>query len=700
MERMKRKNKTRYARLTLSVIIVMTVLCTTGLAQVAEPHWPREIVVPQGKIVMYQPQLESFKANKLTARAAVSVTPKGQTEPIFGSVWIDARISTDRNARTVELLGVEIPEAKFPNADPDKVVKLTSILKEAIMKWDTTISLDRILTQLDLVVKEKTAAENLKSTPPKIIFVTYPAVLVTIDGEPQLQKIENSSLMRVVNTPFFIVFKPDKKAYYIKGGGNWFTAQNIMGPWRLEPHIPISVVIAAQEASHLSQEEAGSAQRDRIPQIIVAVKPTELIVLDGQPRYTPIFGTDLMYVTNTESDVFRHIGTQLNFVLLSGRWFASTKLSDGRWSHVSADKLPVDFTKIPIGSAKSHVLVNVAGTREAREAVLDTYIPQTATVKRSEAKVDVVYDGDPKFAKIEDTDMYYALNTPYSVIQYGNNYYCCHDGVWFVANSPLGPWAVCVAVPQVIYTMPPSSPVYPVKYVRVYSHTPEVVYVGYTPGYVGSYVYGGTVVYGTGYVYPGWYHVNYYPRPVTWGVAVRYNPYAGGWVVSASPAARLLRSAARYEFWDHRLDDRWGRRRGDVNINVNRNVYAGRGGVPGPGGARDPRGVADPRGVRDPRGIADPRGARDPRGPVTTQPVRSGDRRNNVYADRDGNVNRKTDKGWQQRDRSGWSESKRSTTQLDRQSSARQRGTDRTNHYNRSRSSGRSRSGGRRGGRR
>jgi uncharacterized membrane protein YgcG len=640
--------------------------------------------------MMYQPQLESFNANKLTARAAVSVTPKGQTEPIFGAVWLDARFSIDRNTRTVKLLDVDIPEAKFPNADPDKLINLTSILKQAIMKWDNTISLDRILTQLELVEREKAAAENLKSTPPKIIFVTYPAVLVPIDGKPQLQKMENSSLMRVVNTPFFIVFKPDKKMYYLKGGNDWFTAQEIMGPWRSEPAPPISVVIAAAEASQAGQQEAASVQRDRIPQIIVSIEPTELIVLNGLPRYSPIFATDLMYITNTQSDVFLYIGTQQYFILISGRWFSSDSLAQGKWSYVPGDKLPPDFARIPRGSEKKHVLASVSGTKEAKEAILNTYIPQTATVKRSEAKVVVVYDGDPTFVKIEDSDMYYAINTPYAVIRYGNNYYCCHDGVWFVASSYKGPWAICVAVPQAIYTIPPSCPIYHVKYVYVYSYTPDVVYVGYTPGYVGCYVYGGTVVYGTGYVYHGWYHTHYYPRPTTWSVAVRYNPNTGNWAIGVG-------HHGPYGSW------RVGYRDVDINrsINVNRNVYAGRTGVPGPGGrydprgARDPRGVADPRGARDPRGVADPRGARDPRGvadPRGARDPRSPARANNVYANRDGSVHRKTESGWQQRDRSGWSDNKRSSTQLDRQSSARQRGTDRTNYNNRSSSSGRSRS--------
>ncbi len=695
MEQMKRKIKTRCAKLVLSIIIAMMVLCTTSLAQVAEPHWPREIKAPEARIVMYQPQLESFKANKLTGRAVVSVTPKGQTEPVFGVVWLSARISTNRDNRTVKFLDIDIPEVKFPNADPSKVVKLTSILKQTIMAWDITISLDRILTQLDLVEKEKAVADDIKSTPPKIMVVKYPTVLITIDGEPQLQKIENSSLMRVVNTPFFIVLEPEKKTYYLKGGNRWFTASDIKGIWQTVVSPPSSVIEAAKKDS-MQTSQGSKKAGDRIPKIIVTTEPTELIVTEGEPKYSPIFGTDLLYITNTESDIFMEIGSQQHFVLLSGRWFMANSLEESKWTYVPSEKLPADFIKIPVGSAKDHVLANVAGTQKAKEAVLETHIPQTATVKRSEAKVIVVYDGDPKFAKIENTDMYYALNTSYSVIRYGNNYYCCHDGVWFVASSPKGPWVVCVEVPQVIYTMPPSSPVYHVKYVYVYSYTPEVVYVGYTPGYVGCYVYGGTVVYGTGYVYHGWYHRHYYPRPATWGFAVRYNPHTGNWgfrVGYRSGGSWFVGGARRRGWWGaggHR----------DIDIDINRNInidrsrnnlYNKRGDVArGPGAGRPGTGRpgTERPGAGRP-GTGKPGGGR----PVTTQ-----GRRNNAYADRNGNVHRQTDKGWQQRDRSGWSDSKGSKTQLDRQSSARQRGTDRTNHYNRSRSSGRSRSGGFRGG--
>ena len=55
--------------------------------------------------------------------------------------------------------------------------------------------------------------------------------------------------------------------------------------------------------------------------------------------------------------------------------------------------------------------MNVAGTPQAKEAVLENSIPQTATIDRKKATTKVEYAGEPKFEKIADTDLEYAVNT-------------------------------------------------------------------------------------------------------------------------------------------------------------------------------------------------------------------------------------------------------------------------------------------------
>jgi len=66
----------------------------------------------------------------------------------------------------------------------------------------------------------------------------------------------------------------------------------------------------------------------------------------------------------------------------------------------------------------------------------------------------------------------------------------------------------------------------------VYDSTDDTAYVGYTPGYTGSYVDNGTVVYGTGYDYPAYSTANAYippAAPATYGYAATYDPYASSW---------------------------------------------------------------------------------------------------------------------------------------------------------------------------
>ena len=83
-------------------------------------------------------------------------------------------------------------------------------------------------------------------------------------------------------------------------------------------------------------------------------------------------------------------------------------------------------------------------------------------------------------------------------VQITGCYYAVDNGVWFTSAKATGPWAVADSIPKdEIAKIPPSSPVYNTTYVNVYESTPEVVYTGYTPGYLWSYPYYGVPVYGT-----------------------------------------------------------------------------------------------------------------------------------------------------------------------------------------------------------
>jgi uncharacterized membrane protein YgcG len=245
----------------------------------------------------------------------------------------------------------------------------------------------------------------------------------------------------------------------------------------------------------------------------------------------------------------------------------------GPWTHVAGNQLPADFAKISPQDPKANVLVSVPGTPQAREAEIAATIPQTASVARAKATVAVVYDGTPKFVPITGTSLQYAVNTGTPVIEVdSNHYYAVANGVWFTASVPGGPWHVATEVPSAIYTIPPSSPIYYVTYVRVYSVTPEAVVVGYTPGYMGVVVNpDGTVVYGTGYVYPPYVGAYYYGYPATYG-------YGAGFAVGVTEgfafgfaAGAIWGAASPYwgPYW-------WGGGYGWNYVNVNQANFYGR----------------------------------------------------------------------------------------------------------------------------
>jgi hypothetical protein len=112
------------------VAVILSVVLTPILgAQATQPDWPRAMEVPEGKIVIYQPQPESFEGNKLAARFAISVTPSGSVEPVFGVAWVEARVDTDGDARVVEVVGLSVDRVRFPDSTEDQENTLAAILE-------------------------------------------------------------------------------------------------------------------------------------------------------------------------------------------------------------------------------------------------------------------------------------------------------------------------------------------------------------------------------------------------------------------------------------------------------------------------------------------------------------------------------------------------------------------------------------------
>ena len=544
----------------LYLLIVVTVLVSGSSAQQTLPNapsaqkaktqatrasdngWPRTVVNGADTFVIYQPQVDKWEGNRIDLYSAVELKTGKDSPAKYGVIWFNARTEVDKVNRLVTLDQPQLTKVKFPVA-PDKEPELTALLQKKLPGATKTISLDRLTSAVE-ANGEPIKGVEVKNDPPKVIFSAKPSLLVLIDGTPQLSEIQGTNLQRVINTKAVLLFEDKKKTYYLRVMDWWLQAPQVEGPWTYAKKLPDDMkkaeeYVVSQTQAQTLDTEAESKQPSlkeqgknaEIPTVYVVFGPAELIETKGEPQYKPITGTGLEYVDNTNGNLFR-LGGQY-YILISGRWFKGASL-DGPWSFVSGDELPPDFAKIPLDSPKSTVLASVPGTPQAKEALIANSIPQTATITRAEAKLTVQYDGEATFVPIEGTSMTYAKNTSVPVIKVSdNNYYCVEAGVWFKGPTPQGPWRVADTVPPEIYTIPPSSSLYYVTYVKVYGSTPDVVYVGYTPGYYGTVVSSNTttVVYGTGWYYPPYLTPTvWYGWPYTYGVGAGFTyTTATGW---------------------------------------------------------------------------------------------------------------------------------------------------------------------------
>ena len=113
--------------------------------------------------------------------------------------------------------------------------------------------------------------------------------------------------------------------------------------------------------------------------------------------FVPIVGTQLLWASNTTSDVLIEMASNTYYALLAGRWFRGPSLT-GPWSFVPGNVLPADFAKIPPASLAGAVLPTVAGTPQAQAAAIENSIPQTATVPlKGGPTFTPSFDGAPQF---------------------------------------------------------------------------------------------------------------------------------------------------------------------------------------------------------------------------------------------------------------------------------------------------------------
>jgi hypothetical protein len=370
---------------------------TAAAAQPADGGWPRAYTTASGaKLTLYQPQIASWVDQKhITGYAAVSYTPVAATKPALGTIKIEADTSVAVAERLVNFSEFTIAEASFSTLPKDQLRTVVAEISQAVPREERVIALDRVLANVDTSQIAPRNIDGVKADPPTVFFSTKPAVLVMFDGNPIWSPIDGNDLKFAVNTNWDLFQHETTKSYFLRIDQSWMKAPAIQGPWAPAGTLPGSFKKLPADANWKEVKTAVPGKKienGKASAVFVSMTPAEMLLLRGAPTYAAVGSTGLLWVSNTESDVFRAGKDGLVYYLVAGRWFSAPAFS-GPWTFATPT-LPDGFKKIPLEHPRSRVLAAVPGTSKAAEAVLLAQVPQTATITRKDIKApEVPYQG-------------------------------------------------------------------------------------------------------------------------------------------------------------------------------------------------------------------------------------------------------------------------------------------------------------------
>jgi hypothetical protein len=509
-------------------------LCSAGFLrsqdEAASNDWPRSYSVDDDDVIIYQPKVEKWDQKYVEARFAVGIKGKNDEQPVYGSFLARGETLADIETRLVSIFNITEDDFKFPDAGK----RLEHFKRDiAAMTPDQPLSvpMDQLVASVasDDAVGQDTVTTDTDSNAPRVIVSYTPTLLLAFDGPPIFRPISGSGLESAVNTPATVLRPAGQEAplYVMTNEGRWLTAESLEGQWESSPAPAGIKKIPADHPVAVAIQNAGVPSGDAdAPDIITTSKPAELIQLKGKPSYKQIGDSALVRVSNTDAPLFYHFDEGSFYVLISGRWFKAKELK-GPWVYVAQNDLPGEFAEIPADGPSADVRASVAGTPEAEEAVVEAQVPTKAQVSLTEQpELEVQYDGEPVFEDVPGTECAYAVNTNYEVLRVDKRYYCCRDGVWFVAEKPFGvKWRLVTVLPRAILALPPSCPLYHLRFCTIDSFTDDDVTYSCTGGYWGTYIdpVSHVCVYGTGHYYAPYVSAVYYAGyPWTYGFGCRW----------------------------------------------------------------------------------------------------------------------------------------------------------------------------------
>lgn len=206
------------------------------------------------------------------------------------------------------------------------------------------------------------------------------------------------------------------------------------------------------------------------PKIILAMKPSLLVLIDGTPQLRDIEGTKLQRMINTRAVLLFETDKKTYYLRVQDWWLQAKEL-EGPWTY--ANKLPDDMKK-----AEEYVVNQAQGQTPGGEQQK----PQTSLKEAGKkAEIPAVYvafgptelietKGEPQFKPIPGTGLEYVENTNGNLFRLNGEYYVLISGRWFKGASFNGPWTFV------------STTDFPADFAKIPQDSPKATVLASVPG--------------------------------------------------------------------------------------------------------------------------------------------------------------------------------------------------------------------------
>jgi hypothetical protein len=188
--------------------------------------------------------------------------------------------------------------------------------------------------------------------------------------------------------------------------------------------------------------------------LLVVEKPTYLVVLDGEPQFASVSGTDFRRIVNTKALVLSD-GARL-YLDVAGKWMGAPTL-DGPWLFATGPLSRLDMARESAAGAGARFEGPPAAVATALER---GGTPGVRVVREPTALITV--RGAPKLARIRGTRLHWVKNTTAALFlnDAASDWYAMVEGGWYRAKAVVGPWerVEASALPQDFRRIPGDHP--------------------------------------------------------------------------------------------------------------------------------------------------------------------------------------------------------------------------------------------------